>query len=68
MPVGSKTNGALEVEFDPEKARANFRKHGVTFEQAFTALLDESAIWIEDPDAEGENRWLTWGLSEPGLR
>jgi len=33
----------MELEFDPGKARSNFRKHGVTFEQAFTALRDERA-------------------------
>jgi len=58
---------AMEVEFDPGKARSNFRKHGVTFEQAFTALRDERANWIEDPDAEGETRWLVWGMSERGI-
>lgn len=57
----------MEVEFDPGKARSNFRKHGVTFEQAFTALCDERANWIEDPDAEGETRWLVWGMSERGI-
>lgn len=57
----------MELEFDPGKARSNFRKHGVTFEQAFTALRDERAHWIEDPDAEGEKRWLVLGLSERGI-
>ena len=57
----------MEVEFDPGKARSNFRKHGVSFEQAFTALRDERAHWIEDPDAEGETRWLVLGLSEGGI-
>ncbi len=36
----------MELEFDPGKARSNFRKHGVTFEQAFTALHDERGILL----------------------
>ena len=53
----------MEVEFDPLKAKSNLKKHSVSFEEAITALLDERANWIEDPDSLGENRWVLRGLS-----
>jgi uncharacterized DUF497 family protein len=33
-----------EFEWDHAKARANVRKHGVTFEEAMTVFLDELAV------------------------
>jgi uncharacterized DUF497 family protein len=39
----------MELEFDPEKARSNERKHGVSFAHAEQALRDELALTIEDP-------------------
>ena len=54
----------METEYDHGKAQSNLKKHGLTFEEASTALLDEQAVWIEDPSADGENRWIFWGLSE----
>ncbi len=40
-----------EFEWDDGKARANVRKHGVTFEEAMTVFLDELAV----PFEEGEH-------------
>jgi uncharacterized protein len=40
-----------EFEWDETKARANVRKHGVTFEEAMTVFLDELAV----PFEEGEH-------------
>lgn len=37
-------------EWDPEKARANERKHGVSFEEAKTAFWDPLARIFDDPD------------------
>jgi len=39
----------LRFEWDPVKAVINPRKHGVAFEEAQTAFLDDSARIIEDP-------------------
>jgi hypothetical protein len=36
-----------EFEWDDAKARANGRKHGVTFEEAMTVFLDELAVPLE---------------------
>jgi len=57
-------NGIL-FSWDPEKARGNLRKHGVSFEEAATAFSDENARLIHDPDhsAEGEERFVLLGLS-----
>jgi uncharacterized DUF497 family protein len=54
----------VEIEFDEAKARANLKKHGISFEEAATALLDERALSMEDPYTRGESRYLLVGLSD----
>ncbi len=56
----------MEVEFDPNKAAANFTKRGVSFADAEQALRDPSAFTIDDPDSEGEQRQLTLGMDSLG--
>jgi len=56
----------VAIEFDPAKARANVRKHRVGFADAEQALRDERAVTIEDPDAEGEQRFITLGMDSLG--
>ena len=53
-------NWPVDIEFDPAKARANLRKHRVSFADAEQALRDPFALTIDDPDAEGEQAalWL----------
>ena len=53
----------MEIEFDPTKAEKNHAKHGVSFEEAASALLDPMALRSEDPDAAGESRWILLGMS-----
>lgn len=51
-------------EWDPEKAKANLRKHGVSFEEAATVFLDPLAVTYRDPDhSDGEEREITIGHS-----
>ncbi len=38
----------IEFEWDAAKARANLRKHGVSFEEAATVLGDSLALYVED--------------------
>lgn len=45
------------------KAESNFRKHGVSFDEAASALLDENALVMEDVDSKDEDRWILVGLS-----
>ncbi|MBK7814325.1 MAG: BrnT family toxin [Rhodocyclaceae bacterium] len=45
---------------------ANLKKHGVSLEEGATVLLDPLALIREDPDAEGERRYLGLGMSDQG--
>ena len=54
----------LSFEWDPAKAAANLRKHGVSFEDAQTAFSDEHARLVNDPDHSAEEeRFVLLGLS-----
>lgn len=56
--------GAPHFEWDEEKAAANVRKHGVSFEEAKSAFYDERAKLIDDPDhSNDEDRFVLLGLS-----
>ena len=48
----------MDIEYDPEKAASNLEKHGISFEEAASSLLDSNALVQEDIDSEGENRWV----------
>jgi len=56
----------MRFQFDPSKAAANLRKHGVSFADAEGVLHDPLAMTIEDPDAEGERRFAAIGLGNSG--
>ncbi len=57
---------AVDIEFDPAKPRSNLRKHRVSFAHAEQALRDDRAVTVEDPDATGEQRFVTLGLDALG--
>lgn len=40
----------LTFAWDPKKAAANLKKHGVSFEEAATAFADPLSLTISDPD------------------
>ena len=40
----------LKFEWDPRKASANEKKHGISFDEARTVFFDENAKLIDDPD------------------
>lgn len=55
---------ALIFEWDDNKARINWQKHGISFEEAQTVFYDENALLIDDPDhSEDEERFIILGLS-----
>lgn len=57
----------MRFEWDPNKARINFRKHGVSFPEAATVFDDPLATYYEDPDhSTTERRYLTIGRSSKG--
>jgi uncharacterized protein len=57
----------MHFEWDSKKAVANQRKHGVTFEEATSALRDTFSATAHDPDhSEDEERFVTIGISSLG--
>ncbi len=56
----------MRFEWDPPKAEANLRTHGVSFAEAVTVLEDDFALTREDPAAADEPRFVTLGLSNLG--
>jgi uncharacterized DUF497 family protein len=57
----------VRIEWDPRKADLNYRKHGVSFQEAATALEDDFSIALPDPDHSGEEeRFVTFGMSSRG--
>jgi uncharacterized DUF497 family protein len=56
----------MDIEFDPAKAAANLKKHGVSFAHAEQVLRDSRAVTIEDPDAPHEQRLVTVGMDALG--
>ena len=54
----------IRFEWGANKAAANQRKHGVTFDEARTVFFDENAKLINDPDhSDDEDRFVMLGLS-----
>ncbi|WP_083385947.1 BrnT family toxin [Methylomonas sp. LWB] len=57
----------MHFEWDPKKAVINQRKHGVTFEEASSALRDVFSATTHDPDhSNDEERFITFGISSQG--
>ena len=52
----------MQFEWDPRKAAANLRKHGVAFEDATVVFADNRARTFPDPDhSDAEQRELILG-------
>ncbi len=49
-------------EWDTAKAKANLKKHRVSFETAARVFADPLAVTTQDRIDEGEYRWQTLGL------
>ena len=56
----------MSIEFDQKKAASNLKKHGVSFDEAASALLDPMALVREDDDTQDEVRFLLVGMSNTG--
>jgi len=56
----------MNFEFDPKKAIANLRKHGVAFAEVEPVFYDGVALTREDVDAAGEARFVTVGADALG--
>ena len=56
----------MDFEWDPMKADANLRKHGVAFLKAMQVFNDLARVELPDvSDDRDEDRWLTIGRVEP---
>jgi uncharacterized protein len=53
-------------EWNPVKAAANLAKHKVDFADAALSLEDPRALTIADPDAIGEERFVTLAADPTG--
>ena len=57
----------MQFEWNPEKARLNFKKHKVHFEEAVTVFYDPLSATFDDADhSVGEQRLITVGFSSQG--
>jgi hypothetical protein len=52
----------MKFQFDPAKAKSNYKKHKVSFADAEGVFYDPLAIHMEDPFSE-EERWIAIGMS-----
>jgi uncharacterized DUF497 family protein len=57
----------MSFEWDPQKAEANFKKHGVRFPEAEPVFEDDDAITIKDDESDsGEQRFVSMGMGVKG--
>jgi uncharacterized DUF497 family protein len=55
----------LKFEWDPEKAKKNLKKHGVSFEEASTIFDDPHFIsFLDEEHSIDEERIITIGMSD----
>lgn len=59
-------NYLSEVEYDPDKARSNLLKHGVSFAHGEQVLRDPFGVTIEDIQFVNERRYVTLGMDALG--
>jgi uncharacterized DUF497 family protein len=54
----------MKFQWDPNKAKANLKKHGVSFEEAVTVFKDPLALIFDDEEhSEEEHREIIIGIS-----
>jgi uncharacterized DUF497 family protein len=52
-----------DFEWDDAKAATNLAKHGISFEEAVTAVVDPKAVFLAD-DSGSEQRLVAIGMSK----
>jgi uncharacterized DUF497 family protein len=52
-----------DFEWDDVKAATNLTKHGISFEEAVTAVVDPNAVFLAD-DSGSEQRVVVLGMSK----
>jgi uncharacterized DUF497 family protein len=56
----------MNIVWDPQKAKSNYRKHKIRFADAESVLFDTMGLTIEDHDIDGEKRFVTVGSDATG--
>ena len=51
----------MKLEWDEDKSRANYAKHGVSFEIASKIFDDPLVAYLFDRTVDGEERWHAIG-------
>lgn len=55
-------------EWDPAKAKANYRRHKVRFERAVEVFMDQLMLSLfDEAHSQGEERWVTIGKDRGGV-
>jgi hypothetical protein len=52
----------MKIIWDPNKAKINFKKHGIRFSDAEMVLYDSFAMTLEEQIVANEQRCVTIGL------
>lgn len=61
------TTPHMDITWDPVKAQSNIAKHGVSFVQAASVLLDPFALTVFDAaHSQAEERWFSLGMTIDG--
>lgn len=58
---------AIRFSWNPEKAEANLKKHGISFETGARVFADPFLLSEQDRIEGGEQRWQSLGLVEGHL-
>ena len=53
----------INFEWNQAKAKSNFRKHGVSFEEAQSVFYDDLAVQFYDETPDDEERFILLGMS-----
>lgn len=56
----------MDIRWDPAKATANRKKHGVRFSDAESVLFDPLSLSMEDTTSESEQRFVSIGFDSGG--
>ncbi|MBT5050253.1 MAG: BrnT family toxin [Rhodospirillaceae bacterium] len=57
----------MEYEFDPAKAKSNFRKHGIAFSDVERFDWDSAIVIRDDREDYGEDRFRALGFIDETL-
>jgi uncharacterized DUF497 family protein len=53
----------IRFEWDPQKARGNLKKHGVSFEEASTVFFESPHVFLDPDHSDDEDRLVAFGYS-----